>query len=1008
MKMQHSSFLLLQFGMILLLVSSETQAQPEVYHVKPTISTNTSSCQNHSQYQCESLDFYFSKLPYAPHRNITLVFTNGRYISNLTYQPGFIRADALQVIGIVSTEEVKIESVNMYLQDIGSVRAENVTLHGSVLEVKRPIALYSSTNFTLISCIFNGTQIRMENVNLKISSTYFFSSPSTAVSMYSSTIILSGEVKFINNTGAKGGALALMGTTLMIDRSASILFEDNTANEIGGAIYTNAPKPTDPRNFPDCFYQLINFNQTDSDLVYNMSFSGNFAVQSGDHIYGAGMKVMCAAAYEPFSNEFNWIPVYNYDRSVKYHFNVSMNPSSLSEVSGDPSRVCICDNSSQPQCTNISKIFLSGIKVYLGEPLTLSAVVVGGDFGITTGNIFANILYSNNNMNSTIRELSQVVNAHKECTNLTYSILSSDTAEVIVYLTATEKELSTARNSYKNYDDISEKCDNYKQTGYINPLILDVPVFINITVLPCPPGFTLLGDPPGCDCYPVLALNGAKCKLHNGVGSITWDTHMWLSISVTVVEKENITKLDVSENCQHNYCKINKTVNLYDQDKQCQQHRTGRLCGRCKEKYSLSIGSFNCLNCTNNNNLALLFFFTAAGPLLVMIISVLNLTVTQGTINGLIFYANIIWTYKSFFFPQKISGPGVLIFLQVFVAWLNLDFGIETCFFKGLNAFWKTWLQYVFPFYTAGLFFTGLRYSSKLSKLCGDRSVPTLATLLFLSYTKLLRTIIASLQLAHVTNYLEINNVIEKESITKVWALDGNLTYGWFPHIFLLLAALACLLVLWIPYTLLLLSMQWLRKIDHYQPLRLISKYKPVYDAYFGPLRDKHHYWFGVLLLAQGVVLITSSLTIAIIPAFSVLFLLTVVLILLSYVNFAHVYKRKSVTILESLFLINLALAIGGTMYYKENDAVCSIITHGSITFAFLKFLVIIMMNVAIMLCQYCLRVKRNGYNNLQKDEEYVLPEHIQLPAAVPENAHFRDSIFDGKESQIRVDEATY
>ena len=351
----------------------------------------------------------------------------------------------------------------------------------------------------------------------------------------------------------------------------------------------------------------------------------------------------------------------------------------------------------------------------------------------------------------------------------------------------------------------------------------------------------------------------------------------------------------------------------------------------------------------------------------------------------------------------------MLIFLQTFIAWLNLDVGIETCFFKGLNAFWKTWLQYVFPFYTAGLFFIGLRYSSKLSKVCGNRSVPTLATLLFLSYTKLLRTIIASLQLASVTNYLEKHSDIEKESITKVWALDGNLTYGRFPHIFLLLAALACLLVLWIPYTLLLLSMQWLRKIDHYQPLRLISKYKPVYDAYFGPLQDKHHYWFGVLLLAQGVVLITSSLTITIIPAFSVLFLLTVVVILLSYENFAHVYKKKSVTILESLFFINLVLVIGGTMYYKGNDTACSIIINGSITFAFLKFLVIIMTNLTIMLCQYCIQVKRNGYNNLREDEEYVLPGRKQ-PTAVPENAHFRDSIFDGKDSQVslREDEATY
>jgi len=51
----------------------------------------------------------------------------------------------------------------------------------------------------------------------------------------------------------------------------------------------------------------------------------------------------------------------------------------------------------------------------------------------------------------------------------------------------------------------------------------------------------------------------------------------------------------------------------------------------------------------------------------------------------------------------------------------------------------------LFPFYTAGRFIIGLQYSWVLAKLFGDRSVPVLTTLLFLSYTKLLDTIITAL-----------------------------------------------------------------------------------------------------------------------------------------------------------------------------------------------------------------------------------------------------------------------
>jgi len=36
---------------------------------------------------------------------------------------------------------------------------------------------------------------------------------------------------------------------------------------------------------------------------------------------------------------------------------------------------------------------------------------------------------------------------------------------------------------------------------------------------------------------------------------------------------------------------------------------------------------------------------------------------------------------------------------SVFIAWLNLDIGIETCFYDEMTAYSKTWLQFVFPVY---------------------------------------------------------------------------------------------------------------------------------------------------------------------------------------------------------------------------------------------------------------------------------------------------------------------
>ena len=162
------------------------------------------------------------------------------------------------------------------------------------------------------------------------------------------------------------------------------------------------------------------------------------------------------------------------------------------------------------------------------------------------------------------------------------------------------------------------------------------------------------------------------------------------------------SKIIYDEYCPHNYCKKGgKKIDLLkNSSSQCDFNRAGRLCGECKDGYSLAIGSSNCIICQTNSNLALIIFFAAVGFLLVFLIGILNITVTQGTINGLIFYANIVWTYKDIVFTQIGSENVVIIlFLKTFIAWVNLDFGIETCFIQGLTAFWKTWLQFIFPLY---------------------------------------------------------------------------------------------------------------------------------------------------------------------------------------------------------------------------------------------------------------------------------------------------------------------
>ena len=820
--------------------------------------------------------------------------------------------------------------------------------------------------------------------------TTFANRHETALTAYDSLVTLSGYVSFVNNSGTNGGAMALYSSTLNIARNTTMYFYNNKAREVGGAIYVSATY--NPYKI-DCFYQLLNY--TNSSKEYSLRFEANTAEKGGNHIYGVNMQDSCVVAYYRRSS-YGWVgeTIKSY-QATNYFF--MFVPESLSSISSDPMRICLCDPNGHPRCADSISDIYRDYSVSPGETFTLSVVIVGGSFGTTTGTVYANFLppedaYLHAPSLKDNYQHAQWITNHKKCFELQYTVYSRNSQETL-YLTSASLSQSTVKDKLNRRYKIAADIDDYHSRGVISNDLLISPIFLNIILLPCPPGFSLKGDLPSCECYIFMHMcpelidkYDINCSV---IGIISWNGPLWIGI-----QGEFKTAV-VNNGCPTDYCEPGpKTVDFQknDLDSQCAFNRAGRLCGGCKENYSLAIGSSQCIYCPNNNNLSLVIFFAAAGFLLVFFISVLNLTVTQGWINGLIFYANIVWAYQGLLFPEQTKTNVIILFGRIFIAWLNLDFGIQTCFFNGLDAFWKTWLQFVFPFYTAGLFIIGLRYSSNLSKLFGGRSVPTLVTLLFLSHSKLLRTIITSLELAHLTNY-------PSNTTWYVWSIDGRLDYGHFPHIMLLLAALACLLLLWLPYTLLLLLMQWLRRIAHSRTSKWITKYKPVCDAYFAPLKDNHHYWFGVLLLARGILLLISSLTANINPEVCLFLLLAVATLLLCYMNYMQVYKRNSVLILESAFLINLVLLVGGTMYYHgdRGSHQKAILVYVSIGIAFVKFCGIVILSLVQFIhrcigkCTSRPQSSSTSYTSIGSEDKTV----TQQDALIQDSCQFRDSILE-------------
>ena len=123
------------------------------------------------------------------------------------------------------------------------------------------------------------------------------------------------------------------------------------------------------------------------------------------------------------------------------------------------------------------------------------------------------------------------------------------------------------------------------------------------------------------------------------------------------------------------------------------------------------------------------------------------------------------------------------------------------CFFDGLTTYAKTWLQFVLPLYIlalVGVMIIASNYSTRVTRLLGTNAVSVLATLVLLSYTKILRILITAFSFTTLTGSQDYHSV--------VWLADGNIKYFQPNHAILYLVALLVLLLLGVPYTVMLTS----------------------------------------------------------------------------------------------------------------------------------------------------------------------------------------------------------
>ena len=784
-----------------------------------------------------------------------------------------------------------------------------------------------------------------------------------------------------------GGVFLGLKSTFSILPNTTMYWENNHA-ALGGAIYVTDVSPlsycTSAAKFVpkgECFFQLPGQTLIDVQLI----FKNNSADFAGSVLYGGVIDNCKLTGINSHSSGEVFDMISHIDNDY----------STTSKISSDPFRICSCGNHYKiPVCHHEKdSLYFIDLDAYPGETFQVSLVAVGQRDGTAPSTVRSTINYSplailaDQYIQQTNKRFAPgalldsqyLQKANNTCTKLNYTVFSLSDYVVI--------DLHAEGSWCSKFD--------YQYEPYIE---------VNV-ILTCPPGFNLSKSARSCVCEPRLANYTHQCNITNGVGRIARDSglHFWVGYD------NQSHGLILHPLCPFDYC-VSQTVafSLNTTNIQCAYNRSGLLCGRCKKGYSLMLGTAQCRKCTDNY-LALLILFAAMGVVLVFLLLVCKLTVATGTLSGLVFYANIVGVNRVIFLPAD-------SLLFVFIAWLNLDFGIETCFYNGLDAYSKTWLQFVFPVYIwviVGLTILVSRYSSRFANLLGNNPVSILATLILLSYTKILRTLIAVIYITYL-EYPTYNR--------WVWLYDANIDYLHGMHIPLFLVAVVVFFFLFLPYTLLLFFGQWLQAISHLRLFSWVNRLKPFMDSYHAPYKAKHRYWPGLLLVLRFVLLLVFAFEFNPQQDTSINLLAIQVgagmLHLWAWIS-GGVYRMRFLDALEGSFALNLIILSATTYHINLSKGNQLIVGYTSISIAFATFIGILAFQLAKVtgIAQYlknkCAAVAIRNAHQAEADiqppdigslpDRLINPEEYEAPFHTPQGHAIAESPELVNEAQRRL-----
>ena len=817
--------------------------------------------------------------------------------------------------------------------------------------VLEDVIAYNNTQDGSSTSISKAGMFTMDNIKaLHITgfNSHYYNNSGSIFEVIDTNIMLDGNMWFEENRGERGAVFKLYGTsTFHLNNGLRATFINNIAHTKGGAIYA---QDDIYKTIKQCTFQISSLFQNMTVLNISMIFINNTAGLSGSSIFSTNL-------YNCYMNGLYYTGHHNkrryYYAKILHFKSLKPNPLNISTLSNSH---CICSKD-LTKCIydgNNEVVFSNIISIYPGQTLHIPMAakdVVGNNVYTTVSLLLARTrdhsgklpLSSLPSWYISHHDENQVLLESQQCTLVNFTLYTRD-------------------SNSKRIDDTVLVISSPDDTSLLK---------IKINLLDCPLGFELNIDTSTCQCSPVIKKLGMVgdyqpiCLVvsHNSylqypLATITRppDSAAWAGLMNITNSTNKTTVFGVAFTCLES-CNLNQDYTMFlingsdvliadpnnflvNHLPLCPPTKTGPLCSSCTTvngiKYSVVFGSSECKQCSNWWLLTLILY-AVTGPLLIYLLFALKLTLTTGTLNGIIFYAQAIGIIDLKISSSHHVTTSMYSLSRSFLLMLNLNLGFPLCFYNGMTELWKAGLSLLFPLYLLTIVVVLIilsRYSLRLSNRIAQSSVQVLVTVVHLSFTSMFTAI------SNIVTPINIYTNDTSNPILKVWYRDGTVEYGKEGHLILMILIIVVVGPVLLSYFTIIVAGRQLMRVGKFR-----EYIRPVYEAIHAPYKHNKEIFFTtrLLLLVFFYILYVMYRTKDIYKGYVIVIPIFAIYVIIE--GFCRPFRKLWLKILD-LFVMCNCVVVSSTLWYLVKVNKLSLVLTITTTIVFLTFVTVVISHI--------------------------------------------------------------